>query len=229
MTTITNNIDSREQQALEVYIKLLTTKGFGPDTFVPRISFLNKLMPLLEGKETNGGVYRSVIEGLMDSVQAADWPESLVISREYYPFWIGDLKAVSNLSKATTTDALPIDWQPANVLLSDLWHSVDTEKFGTTDAWAIKAYTKALRFENAEQTLIDTRLKLAKILLVRMRDAPDKNNRVYRTVVDATLPLFEVKKNRRLFLVVVREFFHFWAGNPDADKYILNSNTVSML
>ncbi len=229
MTTITNNIDSREQQALEVYIKLLTTKGFGPDTFVPRISFLNKLMPLLEGKETSGGVYRSVIEGLMDSVQAADWPESLVISREYYPFWIGDLKAVSNLSKATTTDALPIDWQPANVLLSDLWHSVDTEKFGTTDAWAIKAYTKALRFENAEQTLIDTRLKLAKILLVRMRDAPDKNNKVYRTVVDATLPLFEVKKNRRLFLVVVREFFHFWAGNPDADKYILNSNTVSML
>ena len=229
MTTITNNIDSREQQALEVYIKLLTTKGFGPDTFVPRISFLNKLMPLLEGKETSGGAYRSVIEGLMDSVQAADWPESLVISREYYPFWIGDLKAVSNLSKATTTDALPIDWQPANVLLSDLWHSVDTEKFGTTDAWAIKAYTKALRFENAEQTLIDTRLKLAKILLVRMRDAPDKNNRVYRTVVDATLPLFEVKKNRRLFLVVVREFFHFWAGNPDADKYILNSNTVSML
>jgi hypothetical protein len=47
--------------------------------------------------------------------------------------------------------------------------------------------------------------------------------------VDATLPLFEVKKNRRLFLVVVREFFHFWSGNPDADKFVLNSNTVSML
>ena len=28
-----------------------------------------------------------------------------------------------------------------------------------------KGYTKALRFENAEQTLIDTRLKLAKIML----------------------------------------------------------------
>ena len=221
--------ESREQQALEVYIKLLTTKGFGPDTFVPRINFLNKLMPLLADKEPNGGVYRSVIENLMDSISIADWPESLVISREYYPFWINDLKAVSMLSKNAIVDSLPINWQPIEVVLGDLWHSVDAEKFGTTDAWAIKAYTKALRFENADQTLIDTRLKLAKILLVRMRDAPDKNNRIYRTTVDATLPLFEVKKNRRLFLVVVREFFHFWAGNPDADKYILNSNTVSML
>ena len=221
--------ESREQQALEVYIKLLTTKGFGPDTFVPRINFLNKLMPLLADKEPNGGVYRNVIESLMDTIAVADWPESLVISREYFPFWINDLKAVAQLSRSATSDALPINWQPIQAVLGDLWHSVDAEKFGTTDVWALKGYTKALRNENADQTLIDTRLKLAKILLVRMRDAPDKNNKVYRTVVDATLPLFEVKKNRRLFLVVVREFFHFWAGNPDADKYILNSNTVSML
>ena len=159
-----NSVNSREQQALEVYIKLLTTKGFGPSTFVPRINFLNKLMPLLAGKEPNGGVYRGVIEALMDTVSAQDWPESLVISREYFPFWINDLKAVSNLSKSTTVDTLPIDWQPESVQLGDLWHSVDAEKFGTTDAWALKAYTKALRFENADQTLIDTRLKLAKIL-----------------------------------------------------------------
>ncbi len=227
--TDNNNNDTREQRALEVYIKLLTTKGFGPATFVPRINFLNKLMPLLADQEPSGSAYRSVIEILMDAVQTEDWPESLVIAREYFPFWMGDLKAVSMLSKSATEDALPINWQPENVVLGDLWHSVDAEKFGTTDSWALKAYTKALRNENADQTLIDTRLKLAKILLVRMRDAPEKNNKTYRTTVDATLPLFEVKKNRRLFLVVVREFFHFWAGNPDADKYILNSNTVSML
>jgi hypothetical protein len=222
-------IQAREQQALEVYIKLLTSKGFGPDTFVDRVSFLNKLMPLLADKKAAGGEYRAVIENIMDGVDENDWPESLVIAREYYPFWIDDIKAVSKFSKATTVDPLPIDWKPTSVLLSTLWHTVDEEKFPTADAWALKAYTKALRFENAEQTLIDTRVKLAKIMLVRLRDAPDKSNKTYRTTVDATLPLFEVKKNRRLFLVVVREFFHFWAGNPDADKYILNSNTVSML
>jgi len=222
-------IEPREQQALEVYIKLLTAKGFGPKTFVPRINFLNRLMPLLASKQANGHEYRAVIEALMDSVEEADWPESLVIAREYYPFWINDIKAVAILNKITTVDTLPIDWQPVHVSLSALWHNVNEEKFGTTDSWALKGYTKALRNENAEQTLIDTRLKLAKILLVRLRDAPNKNNKVYRTTVDATLPLFEVKKNRRLFLVVVREFFHFWSGNPEAEKFVLNNYTVSML
>ena len=222
-------IEPREQQALEVYIKLLTGKGFGPDTFVPRINFLNKFMPLLANKDLNGIGYRIAIEDLMDSIAEADWPESLVITREYYPFWLNDLKAVAQLSKNTIADTLPIGWQPEHVALSALWHTVDTEKFDTTDSWALKGYTNALRFENAVQTLIDTRLKLAKIMLVRLRDAPDKSNKVYRTTVDATLPLFEVKKNRRLFLVVVREFFHFWAGNPDADKLVLNQRTVSML
>ena len=222
-------IELREQQALEVYIKLLTGKGFGPDTFVPRINFLNRFMPLLANKDLNGNGYRIAIEDLMDSVAEGDWPESLVIAREYYPFWLNDLKAVAQLNKNTIADTLPIDWQPKHVALSALWHTVDAEKFDTTDSWALKGYTKALRFENAEQTLIDTRLKLAKIMLVRLRDAPDKSNKVYRTTVDATLPLFEVKKNRRLFLVVVREFFHFWAGNPDADKFVLNSQTTSIL
>jgi hypothetical protein len=29
--------------------------------------------------------------------------------------------------------------------------------------------------------------------------------------------------------VVSREFYYFWAGNPEAEKYVLNTNTVSML
>lgn len=222
-------IDQREQQAMEVYIRLLTSKGFGPETFAPRVAFLNKLMPLLANKSQAGGEYRLIVESLMDEIPEDDWPESLVIAREYYPFWINDIQAVTRFSKASSRDPLPIDWKPLQVSLNDLWHTIDAEKFGTTDAWALKAYTKALRNENAEQTLIDTRVKLAKILLVRLRDAPDKENRTYRTAVDATLPLFGVKKNRRLFLVVVREFYHFWAGNPEAEKFVLNQNTVSIL
>ncbi|MFW5431220.1 MAG: hypothetical protein ACKE5M_03550 [Methylophilaceae bacterium] len=222
-------IQEREQQALEVYIKLLKSKGFGPDTFVSRTNFLNKLMPLLADKEQAGGVYRITLEELMDGVPEEEWPESLIIAREYYPFWANDFKAVAKLTQNVLNDPLPIDWKPIQVLLSDLWHTVDEEKFGRTDSWALKGYTAALRHENADPTLIETRIKLAKILLVRLKDAPESDNKAYRTTIDATLPLFEVKKNRRLFLVVVREFFHFWSGNPEAEKHILNSNTVSML
>jgi hypothetical protein len=222
-------IQEREQQALEVYIKLLKSKGFGPETFIQRTNFLNKLMPLLAGKEQLGSVYRNTLESLMDKVPEADWPESLLVAREYYPFWTNDIKTIARLNQSATKDPLPIDWKPLQVQLADLWYSVDEQKFARTDSWALKAYTKALRNENADQVLIDTRVKLAKILLVRLSDAPERDNKAYRTTIDATLPLFELKKNRRLFLVVVREFFHFWSGNPEAEKFILNSNTVSML
>lgn len=222
-------IQQREQQALEVYFRLLAAKGFDPITFVQRTSFLNKLLPFLADIELGPAEYRLAIETVMDSVLAEEWPESLMISREYFPFWMNDLKAVAQFKTATSKDPLPMDWKPVHVSLSSLWHTVDQEKFSTTDSWAIKGYTKALRNENADQTLIDTRIKLAKILLTRLKDAPDKSNKVYRTTVDATLPLFEVKKNRRLFLVVVREFFHFWSGNPDAEKFIFNSNIASKL
>lgn len=222
-------IQEREQQALEVYIKLLKSKGFGPETFVSRTDFLNELMPLLADKALEGSAYRVALEARMDTVALDDWPESLIIAREYFPFWMGDMKAVANLNQSVKKDALPLDWKPIEVQLVELWHSVDEAKFPRTDSWALKAYTKALRHENADQTLIDTRLKLAKILLVRLKDAPDRENKAYRVTVDATLPLFEIKKNRRLFLVVVREFFHFWAGNPDAADYILSGTTASML
>ncbi len=222
-------IQAREQQAIEVYIKLLKSKGFSPETFVLRINFLNKLTPLLGDKDIGGGSYRQTLESLMDQVLTQDWPESLIIAREYFPFWTNDMKAVSNLSRNVTQDALPVDWLPIATELSTLWYAVEEEKFGTTDSWALKAYKKALRNENAEQKTIETRVKLAKILLMRLKDAPESDNKTYRITVDATLPLFEIKKNRRLFLVVVREFYHFWSGNPEAQKHVLNDNTVSML
>lgn len=222
-------IEEREQQALEVYIKLLKSKGFGPETFIARTNFLNKLMPLLAGKDQIGSVYRKIIETLMDDVPQDAWPESLIIAREYYPFWVDNVKAIARLSEATVEDALPIDWQPVQLQLSELWSTIDEKKFSRTDSWALKAYTAALRNENAEQTLIDTRVKLAKVLLVRLSDAPEPNNKTYRTTVDATLPLFEVKNSRRIFVVVVREFFNFWAGNPDAEQFILQNKSGSIL
>jgi len=222
-------IQKREQQALEVYIKLLKSKGFGPETFVARVNFLNTLMPLLANQDQNGVVYRRTVEKMMDDVPTEDWPESLTVAREYYPFWKEDLDAVSALNRIVTEDSLPIDWLPTDTELQALWETVDEEKFERADSWALKAYRKALRDENAEQRIIDTRIKLAKILLMRFKEAPDRDNKTYRVTVDATIPLFEVKKNRRLFLVVVREFFHFWSGNPDAVDHILKDITPSIL
>jgi len=108
----------------------------------------------------------------MEGQAAADWPANLVIAREFYPFWMSDIKAISHLNSELGFDLHPVDWMPTEISLADLWNNIDQEKFSTAESWAIKSYNKALNDEHAPAEVIDVRIKFAKILIVRLRDAP---------------------------------------------------------
>lgn len=215
---------NREQEALHAYLKLLKGKGVGRKSIICRENFIKKLIPLLVNVARNGSEYREALELCMDNVESVDWPYNLAVAREFFAFWIGDIKAIAAYNVAQGYLDEPVGWQPVDTSLKVLWDIIDKAKFDLAESWALKAYTKALRDENAPQTLIETRVKLAKILLIQLKDAPVKDNQAYRVSVDATVPLFDVKKNRHLFLAVVREFFHFWSGNPDAANFILQES-----
>lgn len=221
---------NRELEALQAYLKLLEAKGASSAILQNREMFLTQLNGLLLDKILDSTEYREAIEQLMESIPPDDWHDSLTAAREYYPFWIKDFKAIAALSLQSAFEIVPSTWRPiSNTTLKELWERIDTEKFDTSENWPLKAYTQALRFEGAEKSLVDTRVKLAKVILMRLRDAPEKNSITYRTAVDLTLPLFNIKQNRRLFLVVVREFYHFWTGNPDAASMVLQDGSGNIL
>lgn len=220
---------TRENEALHAYLKLLQTKGASGSVLHKRSLFLEKLILNLVNKELDGEEYREAVEVLMEALPADDWHVSLTAAREFYPFWIKDIKAIAALNVNPGFDITPIQWVPLPASLKSLIDSLETEKFDASENWPLKAYSQALRQEGSEQTLVDTRVKLAKILLIRLKNAPLKNHNSYRTAVDQTLPLFNIKNNRRLFLVVVREFFHFWTGNPDASSMVLKDGSGNIL
>jgi hypothetical protein len=220
---------TREDDAIAAYFKLLRSKGGNEASVQQREVFFEQLVPLLVGKVNTGPYYREAIEELMESKPATDWPSYLVISREFYPFWIGDFKAIGLLSSEIGFDFHPVDWMPIEISLSELWKNIDQEKFSTAESWAIKSYTKALDIAGASSDVLEVRVKLAKILIIRLRDAPVTEKNAFRIAVDATTPLFELKKTRQLFLVGVREFYHFWSGNPDAQDHVMKINKVSIL
>lgn len=222
-------ISTREQEAVNAYLKLLQAKGASDALLEARAVFLEKLCEQLAEKVLDGTEYREVIEIVMELMPTEQWHESLNTAREFYPFWVKDFKAIAALSIGAGFDVQPAVWKPTHTSLKELWDSLETEKFDTSENWPLKAYTQALRHEGAEQSLVDTRVKLAKVILIRLRDAPEKNHKSYRTAVDLTLPLFNIKQNRRLFLVVVREFYHFWSGNPDAASMVLKDGSGNML
>jgi len=219
----------REKEAINAYLKLLQSKGASTALLHRRSLFLDKMTEVLEDLMLDGNEYRVAVENIMEGVPPEDWHDNLTTAREFYPFWIKDIKAIAALSRNAGFEINPVDWKPGIASLKSLIDSLETEKFDTSENWPLKAYTQALRFEGADQALVDTRVKLAKIILIRLRSAPEKNSSTYRTAVDLTLPLFTIKQNRRLFLVVVREFFHFWSGNPDAASMVLKDGSGNIL
>jgi len=222
-------IPAREQEAVNAYLKLLKTKGASDEALQARSIFLEKFCKQLQDRALDGTEYREVIEIVMEEMPTEDWHSSLTTAREFYPFWLKDFKTIAALSLGAGFDVQSTQWRPSQTSLKAIWDSLETEKFDTSENWPLKAYTQALRHEGAEQSLVDTRVKLAKVILIRLRDAPSKNHKSYRTAVDLTLPLFNIKQNRRLFLVVVREFYHFWSGNPDAASMVLQDGSGNIL
>lgn len=221
--------ETREKKAIRAYLKLIEDKGASSALLYRRASFLDKLSLVVATKPANGSVYRIAVEMLMESVLANDWHENLTTAREFYPFWIGDIKAIAAIHVNPGFDVNPLTWTPEPISLKALTDSIETEKFETSENWPLKAYAQALRNEGAEQSLVDTRVKVAKVILKRLRGSPEKNHKTYRKVVDLTLPLFHIKQTRRLFLVVVREFYHFWSGNPDAADMVLKDDSGNIL
>ncbi|MDP2153006.1 MAG: hypothetical protein Q8J66_05045 [Methylotenera sp.] len=221
--------EMREKEAINAYLKLLQTKGASNELLHKRSLFLDQLVASLVGQAPNGETYRDVVEKVMVPVPVDCWHDSLTTAREFYPFWVKDFKAIAAININSGFEVKPIDWKPVQVTLKTLSDSLETEKFEASENWPLKAYTQALRFEGAEQSLVDTRVKLAKVLLIRLRTAPDKDSKSYRVAVDLTLPLFTINDSRRLFLVVVREFYHFWSGNPNAASMVLKEGSGNTL
>jgi len=211
----------REQEALNAYFKLLQNKGASSENLKRRAQFLEVLIPSLTNLPSDGFAYREVVESILPTVDTPNWPFFLSVIREYFHFWIMDIKAIAALHGDTGYEIEPSEWLPAENDLKTLWKQIETEKFTSVELWPVKSYTHALRQAGADQGLIDTRVKLVKLAIVRMRTAPELNNKHYRLTVDATMHLFKVKDTRDLFLAVVREFYHFWIGDPEAENYIL--------
>lgn len=212
--------DIREREAINAYLKLLRSKGVDEGGLKQREQWLLDLVPSIAGEAVDGLVYREAVEQQLVSVEREQWPFFLSVVREYYHFWNGDIKAIAALNAGDEFELNPAKGQTADQNLKTLWQRLDNEKFGVADTWPLKAYSYALRQEGAEQALVDTRLRLVKLLLLKLKDIPERDHKVYRQAVDATVGIFNMKPTQRLFLSVVREFYYFWIGDPEAVNHI---------
>ena len=218
--------NQRELDALSAYLTYLTNKGASKSDMEMREDFLNILIPMLDKVTHNGAFYRDVVESLEALQPKLNWAVFLPVAREYFLFWMDDFKAIASLNREMNTASAPTQWVPPECDLQKMWASLDKEKFSMPESWPLKGYSKALKDGGADAAVIDARIKLAKLLLLRLRDAPEIDPKYFRIAVDTTVPLFTMKETKRLFLVVVREYYYFWSGSPDAEKQVFAKKAV---
>ncbi|MBF4989191.1 hypothetical protein [Methylophilus sp. 14] len=208
---------SREADAIQAYYNLLHGKGADDAIMAQRDALLAELSPLLADQECTSTAYRQAVDDCLADKPAQRWPELLTIIREFYPFWRGDVKAVMQYADTVGFELHPISWQPAVIDLQSVWPALQSEKFETSELWALNGYVKALKsMEHKQEMDIELRTRMAKLMLLRLREAPMTEKNAFRITADATLPLFNLKNTRHLFLNAVREFYYFWAAHPDA-------------
>lgn len=206
---------SREKEAISAYFKLLQNKGAKAGMLYKRSLFLDQLTPLLAEKLLDRSSYSQAIDALIKKIAPDLWHESLNTAREFYPFWMHDIKAIATFSRQGGFDIQPLEWKPLQTTLKALTSRLKTEKFDVTETRHLMSYSQALKDKGAAKLMLETRVNLAKILLLQLKGAPTADARVYRTAVDLTAPLFAMDENKQLFLYVIREFYYYWIDNEN--------------
>jgi hypothetical protein len=218
-------INKREQDALTAYFRFLQGKGATGDSLEKREKALSQLDIHIAGITNDGASYREAVDNCLAYIDKSERGAYLHIMREYFSFWSGNHKLLATASSEADTHPDAHQWQALPGSLQDIWATLDDTQFPQADAAALEAYRQSLQANELKPAAMDTRIKLAKLLLIRLKDAASRSANPYRKAADTIAPLFELKQTRTLFFLVVREFYYFWMGDENAAEYISREST----
>ena len=206
-----------ENEALNAYLSFLRTKGVAQKSLDARVEFLMRLIAGLASKPYDRIAYAGGLNMIMKKTRDLAWHFHMQVAREFYPFWMQDIKAIALLSEQYGAQNAVVEWTPLPTSLKQLSAMLEGIAFDNVESGQLEEYLSSLRQQGASKGVIVVKLRLAKIMLLRLRDAPEKSGAIYRVAVDMTLPLFRLKNSRQLFLMVVREFFQHWVAQKTGD------------
>jgi hypothetical protein len=203
-------VNSREHVALSAYLNLLERKGFTKTELRQREVIILKLIPWIESIHCDGNAFRDAVDQLFKNLDKSLWFSYLPVIREFFSFWIDDIKAIVAMNQDNAFGANLIKWRPGETELKDLWGSLDKHTLTKLEMQPLEEYEKVLRGNGVEDFVISACKKLAKLLLILLRNAPHKQPVAYRHALDANLTLFSSNEAYKVTLKVGREFYYFW-------------------
>ena len=212
--------NNREKEAADAYLTFLQSKGASSGMLYLRSKFLDVFTLKLTGKIQARKEFAYALEDTLTNLSQEDSNHALSTAREFFPFWMADIKAIAMFEEYYSFRASDLAWEPKHKTLEALTEGLDSEILTAQEDQALKAYIAVIMKLGADNAVIETRTKLSKIILIRLREAPEINHTTYRIAVDLTLPLFKTKEIKKLYLDIVREFYYFWRNDPAAETKV---------
>ena len=201
--------DNHASDALQAYLTLLKNKGASSRELNLRKHFLRFLISELKNKPQNGESFRVAVDAVLKGFP--DQSDLLILplcAREFYYFWIGDIRQITLLHASGGIDPNPIVISTEGGLV-EMLAIMDSCGWEDSPIPTLDFYLDGLRKSGATDAVLDLRERLLRLLLFVIRDH-DPTSRVYRAGVDALQNLFKKEEARQTFVVVAREFFYYW-------------------
>ncbi|PPC88366.1 MAG: hypothetical protein CTY37_01205 [Methylotenera sp.] len=191
--------------AIESYIYSLKAINRSEEFLDDTNYFLIKLTHHLYGVSIDGMSYRQAVDKLLQNVDINDRVFCINLAREFYRCWRSANRSLAELNKDQITKLIT---QKEEFI--KLWENIDYEFLSDEENESLTRYTESMRQKGLVEKDIMISQKIAKVILLELRSDPSVTDDSYRAAIDRTLALFERLDLKTFFLIVSREFYHFW-------------------
>ena len=211
---------------IESYIDKIKSKNFNEKFIRASNFFLPKLTEQLYGIEIKGASYREAVEKFLINVEAKDRTFCVNLAREFYLTWRSANKPTSQIDREQS-----IKLMAKKEAFIKLWENINLEILTDEENLALSLYTESMTAKGLIEKDIIISQKIAKVILLELRVDYSTTDHSFRNAIDRTLELFERLELKTFFLIVSREFYHFWVVNGqmsenEADVYSTISNAA---
>lgn len=209
---------TREEEAHKAYVRLLTGQGVSQRVLVQREFTIVRLSAFLKDIPCDGTHYRQAVDRFIATIDTAEIPMVLPVVREFFSFWVRDIKAIAAMSQAKVFNGTA----PASMATQDElfkhWYDLDKTSMTMAETQILEAFREVPTMKALDLATFKERMRMAKCLLVSLRNVSHKQSHSYRQMVDRNLPLFMALGNQHAFLSMSREFYYFWRGETLQSK-----------
>jgi hypothetical protein len=194
--------------AIESYLNSLVAKGVSNKCIVDSKHFLGKLALSLPDTHADGASYRQTVEALIKELDVEERRFCISLAREFYVFWIRENSLADEFYNVQVFES-----ETQKEELMALWNNIEQEFFSDTESLPLNMYINSMRKIGVSERDVNIRRKIAKVLIVALRNKLGSAEETYRDAINKTQHLFLWQDQKEFFLIVSREFHHFWLGN----------------